>query len=73
MVSNLHNDVRAVRTRLHLSQSELGEKCGVTRQTVAAIEGGNYSPSIVLALSIAAVLSTPLIELFWLEKEKISS
>ncbi len=69
MSSSLHNDVRAVRTRHKLSQAELGAACGVTRQTIAAIEAGNYAPSVVVALSIATALTTTVHKLFWLERK----
>lgn len=69
MVLHLRNDVRATRINRGLSQSELGSECSVTRQTVAAIEAGDYSPSITLALKVAAALNQPITELFWLEEK----
>lgn len=65
----LHNDVKAARARKGYSQSELAEACDVTRQTIASIEKGDYSPSVMLALRLALALNTPINELFWL-KEK---
>jgi putative transcriptional regulator len=47
-----------------MTQSELGERIGVTRQTVAAIEVGKYSPSLECALRIAEVLRKPLEDVF---------
>ena len=47
-----------------MTQSELGEKVGLTRQTIAAIETGKYSPSLESAFRIAEVLGRPLEEVF---------
>lgn len=65
----LYTDVKAARARKGFSQSELAEACDVTRQTIASIEKGDYSPSIMLALRLSLALDTPINELFWL-KEK---
>ncbi|HCH34054.1 MAG: hypothetical protein UY35_C0021G0016 [Candidatus Saccharibacteria bacterium GW2011_GWC2_48_9] len=64
----LHNKVRQARTQLGLTQSELGVKVSVTRQTVAFIEKGEFAPSVALALRLAKALNTPINELFWLEE-----
>jgi putative transcriptional regulator len=63
----LHNDIKAARARRGYSQSELAERCDVTRQTIAAIEKGDYSPSVMLALRLSLALNTPINELFWLK------
>ncbi|KQN00094.1 MULTISPECIES: helix-turn-helix transcriptional regulator [unclassified Sphingomonas] len=47
-----------------MTQAELGERIGVTRQTIAAIEQGKYSPSLEAAFRIAKVLEKPLDEVF---------
>jgi len=47
-----------------MTQSELAEKIGMTRQTVAAIEAGKYSPSLEAAFRIAAVFGVPLEAVF---------
>jgi putative transcriptional regulator len=47
-----------------MSQTELGERIGVTRQTIAAIEGGKYSPSLESAFRIADVFGVGLEEVF---------
>lgn len=60
------NKVSVVRRTAKMSQAELAEAIGVTRQTIIAIEKGNYTPSIVLVLKLAKVLGTPVQELFWL-------
>lgn len=47
-----------------MTQAELGESVGVTRQTVNAIEGGKYSPSLEVAFKIARTLDVPLESVF---------
>ena len=47
-----------------MSQQTLAERVGVTRQTIVAIEGAKYSPSLALAFRIAAVFGRPLEEVF---------
>lgn len=47
-----------------MSQAELGERIGVTRQTIAAIEAGKYSPSLEAAFRIAQVFNVTLGEVF---------
>lgn len=50
-----------------MTQAELGERIGVTRQTIAAIEAGRYSPSLEAALLIAEIFNKPLEEIFFWE------
>jgi len=52
-----------------MTQAELGERVGVTRQTIAAIEQGKYSPSLETAFRIAAVFDKPLEEVFAWRKD----
>ncbi len=61
----LTNRIRTLRF-LHgeMSQSELGQRIGVTRQTIAAIESGKYSPSLEAAFRIAHVFRTDLQDVF---------
>jgi putative transcriptional regulator len=47
-----------------MTQQQLAEKTGVTRQTIVAIEQGKYSPSLELAFRIARVFNSPLEEVF---------
>lgn len=55
------NDIRALRLhRGEMTQQELADRVGVTRQTVNAIEGNKYSPSLEVAFRIARVLKVPL-------------
>lgn len=62
--SRVRNDIRALRSRRGLTQQELADRIGVTRQTVNAIEGDKYSPSLEVAFRIARTLGTPLEEVF---------
>ena len=66
----LKNIIRVKRAEYELTQTDLAEHVGVTRQTIAFIEKGEFSPSITLSLKLAAALKTPIAELFWLEKEE---
>lgn len=61
------NCVQKVRKQKKLTQHELAKKSGVTRQTIIAIEKGNYTPSVLLALKLAQVLKTSVEKLFTLE------
>lgn len=61
----MENHVRALRKELGLSQEELGKRCGVSRQTINAIEKGDYNPTIKLCLAICHALGKTLDELFW--------
>ena len=61
--------VREARLRAGLSQSALAYKVGVSRQTINAIETGDYNPTIRLCISICKALDVTLNDLFW-EEEK---
>lgn len=59
------NDIRRLRfERGEMTQAELAERVGVTRQTIIAIEQGRYSPSLEMAFRIARALGVPLDEVF---------
>ena len=59
------NRIRALRfAHGEMTQAELAERIGVTRQTVIAIEQGRYSPSLEVAFQIARVLKVPLDDVF---------
>ena len=59
--------LKAARAGLDLSQEELAKRCGVSRQTISAIEKGDYNPTINLCIAICKVLGKTLDELFWEE------
>jgi len=61
----ISNDIRTLRFLAgEMTQAELGERIGVTRQTIAAIEAGKYSPTLEAAFRIARVFGKPLEEVF---------
>lgn len=64
----LVNNVRELRARFRWSQQDLADAIGATRQTVGLIEKGDYSPSITLALKIAAAFKVPVGEVFSLKE-----
>ena len=59
--------MKAARAAKDMSQSELAEKAGVTRQTIGMIESGEYNPTLNLCIKICRVLDKTLDELFWEE------
>lgn len=60
--------LKAARAGLDLSQEDLAKQVGVSRQTISAIEKGDYNPTINLCISICRVLGKTLDELFWDDK-----
>lgn len=64
----MNNDIRVERARKKITQQELAEIVGVSRQTINAIESGKYVPSTVLALKISRYFERPVDEVFWLEE-----
>ncbi len=63
--TSVTNSIRALRaSHGDLTQAELADRIGVTRQTVIAIEQGRYSPSLELAFQIARVFGVPLDDVF---------
>ena len=66
----LRNRLKELRARHDLTQDALGQKVGVSRQSIISIEKGGHSPSVKLALRIARVLQVPLEEAFWLEDDQ---
>jgi putative transcriptional regulator len=62
---NIQNNIRRLRFDAdEMTQQDLADKVGVSRQTIVAIEKGNYSPSLELAFRIAQTFNTPLEEVF---------
>ena len=61
----VRNNIRKLRFHHdEMTQEQLAEKVGVTRQTIIAIEGGKYAPSLELAFRIALAFGVPLGEVF---------
>lgn len=67
-MEKLKNRLRVLRAEKDISQEILAKAVGVSRQTVVAIEGDDYSPSVTLALRIAAYFGKKMEEVFYLEK-----
>ena len=62
---SISNRIRTLRFHAgEMSQAELGQRIGMTRQTIAAIEAGKYSPSLEAAFRISEVFGVPLAEVF---------
>lgn len=59
--------LKAARAAKDLSQEQLAQLIGVTRQTIGMIEAGNYNPTLNLCIAICKVLDRTLDELFWEE------
>ena len=64
----MKNIIRERRKQLGLSQDELAKKCGVSRQTIIAIENNKYDPSLALAFALADELMLRVDELFIRDK-----
>lgn len=60
--------LKAARAERDLSQQELAELVGVSRQTISAIEKGDYNPTIKLCIAICRVFDKTLDDLFWEEQ-----
>ncbi len=60
--------LKAARAGMDLSQDELAKRCGVSRQTMSAIEKGDYNPTINLCIAICRELGKTLDDLFWPEE-----
>ena len=65
----LENKVKVARVEVGLTQQQLAEKIGVTRQTISLIEKGKYNPTLKLCLDICYAVNKSLDEIFWIEKE----
>ncbi len=66
---NLCNNLKSIRTRLGMSQQELANIAGVTRQTIGGLESGQYAPSVTISLRLAKALGCKVEDLFWLEED----
>lgn len=68
MAKNLR--IKAARAALDMSQEALAKQVGAARQTINAVENGDYNPTINLCIAICKALGKTLDELFWEEEEK---
>ena len=64
----MKNDVKIARIKVELTQKELAEAVGITRQTVSLIEKGKYNPSLKLCLQICYAVNATLDEIFWIDR-----
>jgi putative transcriptional regulator len=70
--AHLSNQIRRLRFENgEMTQQQLADKAGVTRQTILAIEASKYSPSLTLAFRIAKVFEVPLEEVFQYEQNDL--
>ncbi|KKB35358.1 helix-turn-helix transcriptional regulator [Bacillus thermotolerans] len=65
----MKNNVKIARIQADLTQQQLAEKIGVTRQTISLIEKGKYNPTLKLCLDICYAVNKTLDELFWVERD----
>ena len=59
------------RIELNMSQTELAQRAGVTRQTIGLIESGDFNPSIKLCIAICKALDVTLNDLFWEDENRV--
>ena len=64
----MRNTLKVERAKNNLTQQELADRVGVSRQTINSIEAERYVPSTVLALKLSSVFKTTVNELFFLEE-----
>ena len=70
MQEMITNKVQEFRKEFGMTQEELAQHVGVTRQTIIAIERGNYTPSVLLAIKIATLFKVSIEKLFTITYEK---
>jgi putative transcriptional regulator len=63
----IHNSIKTLREKKNLTQEDLGVAVGVSRQTIIAIEKGNYEPSLSLAIKLAHYFEMGVEDLFVIE------
>ena len=70
MEEKIKNEVSKYRAEMGMTQEDLASKVNVSRQTIIALEKGNYTPSILLALKIAGFFKIPVEKIFKISHEK---
>ena len=65
----MENSIKVERAIMNLTQDELAQKIGVSRQTINSIEANRYVPSTVLALKLSALFNKPVNEFFKLSED----
>ncbi|EOP32196.1 MULTISPECIES: helix-turn-helix transcriptional regulator [Bacillus] len=66
----MKNNVKLARVKAELTQQELADVVGITRQTISLIEKGKYNPSLKLCLQICYAVNAKLDEIFWINREE---
>ncbi|ASJ51872.1 helix-turn-helix transcriptional regulator [Bacillus cereus] len=66
----MKNNVKLARIKAELTQQELADVVGITRQTISLIEKGKYNPSLKLCLQICYAVNAKLDEIFWVNREE---
>jgi putative transcriptional regulator len=64
----VHNNLRDAREKLGITQENLAELVGLSRQSIISIERGRFIPSIETALKLSSALNIPIEKLFWLKE-----
>jgi putative transcriptional regulator len=67
----MKNHVKVARVKSDLTQQQLADAVGITRQTVSLIEKGKYNPSLKLCLQICYAVNAKLDEIFWVDKGEL--
>lgn len=67
MNKDLDNHIHKLRLRHKISQQELADVIGVSRKTISTVETGRFTPSVVIALKIAAYFAIPVEQIFTLK------
>ncbi|MBI9049919.1 MAG: helix-turn-helix transcriptional regulator [Anaerolineaceae bacterium] len=65
----MNNIIQELRKSQKMTQEELADVCGVTRQTIISLESGRYNPSILLAHKIASIFDKHIEQVFLFEEE----
>ena len=60
----MKNRIAALRKNRHMTQQDLADLLGVTRQTIISLEGGRYNPSIILAFKLARMFDMHIEDIF---------
>lgn len=66
----MKNNVKLARIKAELTQQELADAVGITRQTVSLIEKGKYNPSLRLCLQVCYAVNATLDEIFWIDRRE---
>ena len=66
----MRNRISELRKERHLTQQDLADRVGVTRQTIISLEGGRYNPSITLAFKLSRTFGQTIEEIFVYEEDE---